>query len=65
MSDNDLTVVLEWLHKRLEHELTLDAGTFMVDGALLRGREPDFRWEDESRESYSFTVYMPAFTVES
>jgi hypothetical protein len=61
--DRDLADALEWLHKRLEHRFTIDAGMFMLDNTMIRGQEAWFRWEDESRESCEITVYVPAFTV--
>jgi hypothetical protein len=60
-ADGDaLATVLAWLHERTEHRLTVDAGTFVLDGLIPRGSGPGFRWKDESGESYELTVYAAA-----
>ena len=64
MTDPDpLAAALAWLQARTEHRFTIDAGMFMLDGAIIRGREPGFRWDDEGRESYRLEVYVPAFSI--
>lgn len=62
MSDDDLASVLAWLHERLEHRFTIDAGMFLIDGAIVRGREPA-RIGDEDDDAYSLAVYVPVFNV--
>ncbi len=63
MGADDLITVLQWLHGRLEHQLTIDAGTHTLDGAMVRGKEPPDGHDDERPDSYELTVYTPAFTL--
>ncbi len=54
---DELTTVLEWLHARLRHSFTVFANNFEYTDAILRGREPWARVEEDS-DSYVVDVFV-------